>query len=300
MCFAASLLAKSAFLGANQKATDSEKLDGKDSTDFAAAYKRTVVVSPVGTDTENGTALLAALTNITDASPTKKYLLYIEPGTYDLGSGSLQMKEHVDIQGAGELNTLITGTVTELNRCGGTSPAATVIGANNAEMRFLTVRNTGAASERGCAIAIRNTDASPRLSHMRVEATGTTDAVDSFNKGLRNSSSGSSPLLTDVRVMASGAPANIAVDNNGTSSPTMINVTATASGGAPSVGVYNAIASPTIIHSKLSGTTNSLLHQGLTTGKVALTQLVGPVRRNSGTLQCFNNYDQNMAAVTCP
>jgi hypothetical protein len=32
--------------------------------------------------------------------------------------------------------------------------------------------------------------------------------------------------------------------------------------------------------------------------KVALTQLVGPVRADPGTLQCFNNYNENMAAAT--
>jgi hypothetical protein len=33
---------------------------------------------------------------------------------------------------------------------------------------------------------------------------------------------------------------------------------------------------------------------------VALSQLVGGVTILTGTLQCFNNYDQNMAPVTCP
>jgi hypothetical protein len=81
----------------------------------------------------------------------------------------------------------------------------------------------------------------------------------------------------------------------------MINVTATASGGNTSRGVDNFIASATIMQSKLSGTTNSLRHQEAGTGKVALNQLVGPVsRQDPGILQCFNNYNQNMAAVTCP
>jgi hypothetical protein len=84
-----------AFYAAGSKVADSNLLDGKSATDFAAACKRTVVVSPTGTDTENGQALLNALNGITDASATKKYLIYIEPGTYDLGSGTLQMKQHV-------------------------------------------------------------------------------------------------------------------------------------------------------------------------------------------------------------
>jgi hypothetical protein len=80
----------------------------------------------------------------------------------------------------------------------------------------------------------------------------------------------------------------------------MIDVTATASGGNTSRGVYTSNGSPTIRQSKLSGTTNSLRQQGSGIGRVALTQLAGPVTKGSGTLLCFNNYDQNMAAVTCP
>jgi hypothetical protein len=48
-------------------------LEGNHASHIAAAYKRTVVVSPVSTDTENGTALLDALSGITDAAATKPY-----------------------------------------------------------------------------------------------------------------------------------------------------------------------------------------------------------------------------------
>jgi hypothetical protein len=119
-------------------ADNADLLDNKDSSAFQPSYKSTVVVSPVSTDTENGTTLLDALSGITDASATNPYLLSREPGTYDLGNGSLQMKEHVDIQGSGELNTIITSTVSPLG-CGN----GTVLGADDAELRFLTVTNTG-------------------------------------------------------------------------------------------------------------------------------------------------------------
>jgi hypothetical protein len=258
------------FLGKTEKAADSELLDGKNSSEFAAAYMRTVVVSPVGTDTQNGTALLNALSSITDASATKKYLLYIEPGTYDLGTNSLQMKQYVDIHGAGELNTLITSSV----QIGCMDGPGTLNGANNAELRFLTVRNTGTTKDR-CDIAIWNNNASPRLTHVTAEAVGV------------------------------GAMDNIGVMNVGRdSSPTMTDVTATASGGTWNYAVFNIGASPTIKQSKLTGSFSSLTQResfGIDgTGKVALTQLVGPVRNEGGILRCFNNYDQNMAAVTCP
>jgi hypothetical protein len=261
--------------GITGKVADSEKLDGRDSTDFAKAYKRTVVVSPVGTDTDNGQALLDALSGITDASATKPYLLYIEPGTYDLGTGWLQMKEHVDIQGAGELQTLITRS-TPSTDCTSAGSSSTVSGANNAELRFLTVQNMD-GSNTGCPLAIFNDSASPHLTHVTAEASG------------------------------SGTLA-IGVLNSGTSSPTMTDVTVTTPGEAElgrSFGVINdATSSPTIRQSKLTGELALWVRNaGSTPGviKVALTQLEGEVlNTSSGTLRCFNNYDHNLAPVTCP
>ncbi len=247
------------------KATNADKLDGLDSSDFASSYKRTVVVSPVGTDAQNGSALLSALSGITDAAATKPYLLYIEPGTYDLGTSTLQMKQHVDIQGAGELKTLIisnvSGTVGE-TFCG----TGAVRGANDAELRFLTVRHAGNGN---CAIAIYNDSASPLLTHVRAESSRSGD--------------------TNVGVF------------NRSSNPTMTNVTATSSSGASGgyYAVLNVSSSPTITHSRLTGSSGALYHNG-GTAKVALTQLSGAISRQAGTLQCFDNYNDSLGAVTCP
>jgi hypothetical protein len=279
---------------------NSDELDGKSSTDFAAAYKSTVVVSPVGTNAENGTALLDALTGITDASASKPYLIHIEPATYDLGNGSLSMKPFVDIEGSGELNTVITSGVSAGLPC---SPlvVGTVNGASNAEMRFLTVRNTGTDV---CSSAIFNKNASPRLTHLTAEATGvghTKSAVVNDN---------SFPTMTDVTATASTAPGSsfaYAVFDNG-SSPTMTDVTATASG-ATSIkyGVFNQNnSSPTIRQSELSvppsGSNNALAQIEGGSSKVALSQLVGGVASNSGSVTCAGVYDENLAffANTCP
>ena len=60
------------------------------------------------------------------------------PGVY---SEQVTMKPYVDIEGSGELTTKITYT-------GSGSPnTGTVLGASNAELRFLSVENTGGA---GC------------------------------------------------------------------------------------------------------------------------------------------------------
>jgi hypothetical protein len=50
----------------------------------------------------------------------------------------------------------------------------------------------------------------------------------------------------------------------------------------------------------LSGSNYALQQSDTGTAKVALSQLVGQVLAGPDTLQCFNNYNENMAAVTCP
>jgi hypothetical protein len=244
---------------------NADELDGKDESAFASAYKRTVVVSPVGTDTENGTALLNALSGITDASATKPYLLKIEPGVYDLGSsGSLAMKEHVDIEGSGELTTVITSSVTqgpEDDSC----PIGTVAGADNAELRFLTVRNTGTGS---CNVAIRNESVSPRLTHVTAESTGV---------------EGENPAYMGVL--------------NSNACPTISDATVTAPTGG-GIGVYSEGSttgcSVFIKQSKISGGESAVNHvSGIS--YVAHSQIVG----FTTNVRCFNSYDENLQSHSC-
>ena len=129
-------------------------------------YKRTIVVGPVGGDTENGVALRNALASITDASADKPYLVYIEPGTYDVGSAPLAMKDGVNMQGAGSIfdsGTHIVGHV---------SGAATgvILGAG-AELRDLSVENSfPSAATAATAVAIyAHTFRGFTIDHVRAE-----------------------------------------------------------------------------------------------------------------------------------
>lgn len=168
------------------------------------------MVSPVGTEGENGVALLDALAGITDASAGKPYLLKIEPGVYNLDTSPLTMKPFVDIEGSGELATRIT-------RASG----STLVGADNAELRFLTVENTGGTFANR---AIYNEDASPRLTHVTATAGGGFRSIGVFN--FRSSS----PTIIDVTVTASGGEGQAyGVLNEGGAFPTMTDVRATAS-----------------------------------------------------------------------
>lgn len=238
---------------------NADQIDGQNSTAFASAYKSTVVVSPVGTATQNGTALKNALAGITNASQTNPYLLKIEPGVYDLGSsGSLAMKEHVDMEGSGELTTVITSSVTQGPGAEESCPIGTIAGANDTELRFLTVRNTGTGF---CNIAIRNERVSPRLTHVTVQSTGVQGA-DTAYMGVYNVDA--CTTISDATVTASD------------------------------FGVYSAGCSVLIKQSKISSE-DLAVRQNPGISYVANTQVVGTT---SGA-QCFNSYDENLQPHNC-
>lgn len=176
-------------------------------------HVQTVIVSPAETAVSSGTALLTALAGITDASVTKPYLLKIEPGVYDLGSSSLAMKQFVDVEGSGETVTLVTAT-------GG--PVSTVIGASNAEIRFLTIENTGGGTN---AIGLNTNNSNVRATHLTIRASGGTD--QSSGVWLN----GGTPELAESRVTASasGPALSVAIRSN-LSSFTLRDITAAASG----------------------------------------------------------------------
>ena len=76
------------------------------------------------------------------------------------------MKPFVDIQGAGE-------DVTKLTAVGSTEGQlkGTLMGASNAEVRYLTIENIG---HNAMAIAMLNVGTSPHLSHVTLAASGGT------------------------------------------------------------------------------------------------------------------------------
>jgi hypothetical protein len=239
---------------------------GGDHTDIG----KIVIVSPKPGDTPqtNGTALLNNLAGIT-ADANNPYLIKLGPGIYDIGINSLQMKAYVDVEGSGENTTIITGHIDS-------DTSGVVRGASNAEIRFLTVRNTGGGTH---AMAIYNLSASPKMTNVTAFASGglnnrvvsNTDSSSPVMTNVTVSASGgtttigvynissSSPTMTNVTVSASGATYSFGIINDSSSSPVMTNVTASASGGTDSCGVYNYSSSPTMMNVALSaseGTSN--------------------------------------------
>ena len=266
-------------------------------------YKNVVTVAQSG---GQFTSVQAALDSITDASATNRYLVWVGPGVY---SERVTMKQYVDIEGAGEKTTRLTFTG---------SPAAnigTVRGADDAELRYLTVENTGGNN---AAVAVYNGFASPSLLH--VTAIGFGGSLEDY--GIYNFNS--SPNMTDVVASASGGSDQNDAIINGSSSPTMINVTASASSssGTPNnTGVANTFgSSPRIVggsfsasgtggnfglttvntgnvvaveSSNITGSTDSIYNQAGSTVRVAASRLSGGPAFSIGTLVCVASYDGN-------
>jgi pectin methylesterase-like acyl-CoA thioesterase len=261
-----------------------------------APYKNVVVVAQTG---GQYTSIQAALNSIADSSPTNRYLVWVAPGTY---TETVTMKAYVDIEGSGEDITKITFT-------GSPNPdTGTVVGASNAELRSLTVENTGGNTN---AVAIYNLGASPSLLDISANSSGgtttnlavynlsisspnmrnvtaTASGAPGYNYGVLNSAS-SSPSMINVKATASGASSaqDFGVANLASSAPSMNNVTATASGGT-AYGVYNDTSSPKITGSNLSATGGTGNFGVFTFGGGAVTVAIDNSKVTGGTNALYN------------
>jgi hypothetical protein len=198
-------------------------------------YTHTLIVSPDPDHVQAGRMLRQAVAGISDASAGNPYLVKIEPGVYDLESNSLFMRPYIDIEGSGEGVTTITSAL-------GTG-SGTVVGANNSELRYLTVKNTGEANQQVVAIFTETT--SPRLSHVTAIGSG-----GSENYGIHTSNG--TPVLSYVTASASGGGQSFGLANYN-SVMTVLNSSISASDGAgfnagyvSTAGGTNRITSSTI------------------------------------------------------
>lgn len=167
---------------------DADLLDGLDSSAFARALGNVVRVGKTGGDF---TSVQAALDSITTASAANPYLVLVGPGVFN---ERVVMKPFVDIQGAGE-------GVTKITQSGSVDPAiGTVAGADDAELRYLTVENSGGSTG---VVGVYNINVSPRLVHVTVEVDGSGTLI----YGIINEATEvtpSAPELTHVTVTVDG------------------------------------------------------------------------------------------------
>lgn len=164
-------------------------------------------------------------------------LIKIMPGVYDLGTQTLKMRPYVDIEGSGEITTILTGAA---NHPSLTPTAGVVNGASNAEIRFLTVKAMN-------GVAIYNDNSSPKLTHVAASASGIY-SYDFMMAGVYNLSS--SPVMKDMNVSVSGGGGSGYTEiygvYNDKSSPEMRNVAVSATVGSifQNTGVHNTSSSP--------------------------------------------------------
>jgi hypothetical protein len=281
------------------------RLDIELTASLGAAYTLTVGKNNATDNTGRSQKAVADFTTITAAlnkipdnvygngQCSARYLVKVLPGVYN---ERVAMKPCVDIEGSGELTTKITA------QGGATQDAAsaTVAGANQAELRFLTVDNTGGAAY---AYAIFNNAASPRLTHVTATASGGTHNYGVFNYYY------SSPAMAHVTASASGGTNNYGVLNSNSSSPAMTNVTATAAvygstNGTNSYGVYNSASSPamTNVTATASGATASYGVYNSGVSSPAMTNViisaVNSTYRNYGVYNSASSPAMTNATVT--
>ncbi|MDA9293146.1 hypothetical protein N9Q18_01575 [bacterium] len=258
------------------------------------------------------TSLSAALASIDDNTATKPYVIKIAPGTYT-ETANVAMKNYVDVEGSGQNTTTINCACSNNN----ISTAAVIsAGAITAEIRHLTINNTGGSNnisvgvytngftidgvvtvnnvtataivtvggEGATSVGVYNNSSSPKMNNVTATANGG-DVADEAS-GVSNISS--SPTMTNVTATATEGTFNRGVYNT-SSSPKMNNVTATAKGGSGNYGVYNlSLAAPTIRNSSIDGTTNSIFNSA-SSAQVADSMLKGLVAGGSFTCVGVHN-----------
>ncbi len=134
----------------------------------AGTMRRTLVVSAEGTPLQNGAALLAAVSGISDASAASPVAVELDAGVYDLGSVSLVMPSFTTIRGRGS-ETVLTSS----NASSGVTllGSATLHLGSDTAARDLVAINTG----------IPASDASYSTWGIRVGVLDSTDAAENVS-----------------------------------------------------------------------------------------------------------------------
>lgn len=209
-------------------------------------------------------------------------LLKIMPGVYNVGTAPVLMEPYIDIEGSGEKTTKIISSI----YCSWPPNTGTVMGANNAELRFLTVQNTVAyLAMNANSVAVSNNFTSPSILHVTAIASGGYQAagISNFN---------SSPVITNVIASSSGGTyVNLGIYNGSTASPIMSNVTATASGGTYCHGIENNSSSPTLMNvtATCSGGNYNYGISSTNPGTTTMMNVIATASGGSGSFGVCNN-----------
>jgi hypothetical protein len=100
-------------------------------------FARIRVVPPGDTPLIGGENLRNALKSIVKVSGEEPWLLFLEPGVYDLGAQGLRMRSFIHIQGSGQGLTTVRSS----------APGATLVAEERTELSALTVEHVGGGEE---------------------------------------------------------------------------------------------------------------------------------------------------------
>lgn len=146
-----------------------------------------------------------ALDSIDDADENNPYLIVIAPGIYEISS-SLVMKPYVDVAGSGKNVTQIRGAIQGASFSAG----ALVVGANNASISDLTLKNTGPGSGGLIRVGIYNNSVTTKLKHLKLMIDGA-----AILTGISNTNSVVAIDGVDVEVSGPGSPSPLhGIDND--------------------------------------------------------------------------------------
>jgi hypothetical protein len=251
------------------------------------SYLKTVLVSPSGADNlANGTLLQTALSA---ASPGT--LIKLEPGTYNLGTTPLTMKQEVDLEGSGEGLTKIISQVSENN----TPTTGAVILASSNQIRFLTISNTATNGQKA-AVYASGVDNTARLTNVTISINGSSSNTN-YGLYLANSAA---PLIQNSTISVTNGYTNVAVAIDSGASATIQNSTITVSGGFTNDGIAHGGSLLTVQNSTISssgpfGSTNiSVSITNISTARIATSQLSGTF---SGLATCIGDYNASFSPL---
>jgi hypothetical protein len=181
------------------------------------------VVGPVGTPTQNGTALRSAIAAI--APPTSQeeaLLLKLEPGMYDVGDTGIEIYGWTTLEGAGRNLTTVTGAVCDTG--GGSETGLVFSDSERSGLGRMAVVNTCDGGPGSFSIVLNVLGAGMEVRDTGLAATGTA----SWNHTLIARTS--DLVVTQTEIRAENGDYNFAVDSTA-SDALFENVTCKAVGG---------------------------------------------------------------------
>ncbi|SNB46259.1 hypothetical protein [Geobacter sp. DSM 9736] len=197
--------------GGSGSATTVSRSDHNHDSIYQKKYARVLAVEG------DHSSLVSAMNSITDASDTKRYLIKIMPGTYDLSyaaGSTLEVKRYVDIEGSGEGNTRVIST----------NPLYGVfIAYGDQEIRSLSIESRNNYNQWGPSQGDGIYALGPNVEVSNVKITLTTDAFNGYHSGISgattlnnvsiNATSTNYSQVNGIRIRHSGIEANNTVIN---------------------------------------------------------------------------------------